>query len=93
MTIQHKQTGSKGTFFIEEKGETLAEMVYTMPAADKMIIEHTEVDESLQGKKIGSQLVQHAVEYARDKNISIVPLCSFARATFEKSPQYKDVLA
>ncbi len=43
-----------------------------------MIIEHTEVDESLEGKGVGKQLVHTAVEYARTHNIKIstaVPLC------------------
>ena len=68
-------------------------MVYTSPSPDKMIIEHTEVDESLQGKKIGYQLVHQGVEYAREKGIKIIPLCSFARAIFHKTPEFKDVLA
>ena len=93
MLIQHKLTGSKGMFYVEEDGEILAEMVYSMPSPDKMIIEHTEVDEKLQGKKIGYQLVHKGVEFAREKGIHIIPLCSFARAIFTKTPDFGDVLA
>jgi predicted GNAT family acetyltransferase len=33
-------------FFVGIDGNILAEMTYTMPAANKMIIDHTEVDAS-----------------------------------------------
>lgn len=79
--------------YVEKDGTVLAEMVYTMPSPDKMIIEHTEVDDGLQGKKIGYQLVHAGVEYAREKQMKIIPLCSFARAIFNKTPDFNDVLA
>ncbi|RYY09164.1 MAG: N-acetyltransferase, partial [Chitinophagaceae bacterium] len=60
MLIQHKQVGGKGMFFVEQDGNILAELVYTMPSAEKMIIEHTEVSEELKGKNVGKQLVHTA---------------------------------
>lgn len=92
MLIRNKQVKDKGMFFIEMDGNILAELVYSMPSADKMIIEHTEVSEELKGKNIGNQLVRTAVEYARTKNIRIIPLCPFASSVFKKKPEYADVL-
>jgi uncharacterized protein len=92
MLIQHKQTGTKGSFFVAKEETVLAEMTYTMPSADKMIIEHTEVSDELRGKNVGYQLVDAAVEYARDKQIKIIPLCPFANAVFKKKPELADVL-
>jgi len=93
MVIQHKLVGNKGMFYVGQDGAILAEMVYTKPSEDKMIIEHTEVDESLGGKGVGLQLVQTAVEYARTHNLKIIPLCPFAKKVFDKKPEYQDVLA
>jgi uncharacterized protein len=93
MEIQHKQTGTKGIFFIQEDENLLAEMVYTLPSHDKMIIEHTEVGEELRGQNIGYELVHTAVEYARHHSMKIIPLCPFANAVFKKKPEYQDVLA
>ena len=92
MQIEHKKTGSKGLFFVRGEKGTLAEMAYTMPSADKMIIEHTEVSEALKGQGAGAQLVHEAVEYARANNIKIIPLCPFANSVFKKKPEYADVL-
>ena len=92
MQIQNKKIGNKGLFYVELDGKKLAEMVYTMPSPDKMIIEHTEVDESLGGKGVGKQLVHAAVEYARTNNIKIIPLCTFAKAILEKTKEWQDVV-
>lgn len=92
MLIQHKQTGHKGAFFVEKDGKMLAEMIYSLPLAEKMIIEHTEVSDELRGQNVGYQLVHTAVEYARANNIKIIPLCPFANAVFKKRPEFADVL-
>lgn len=93
MLIQHKKVGSKGLFYVENNGNIMAEMVYTMSSPEKMIIEHTEVSEELKGQNVGYQLVHTAVEYARTHNIKIIPLCPFAHSVFKKKPEYADVLA
>ena len=92
MEIQNKKVGNKGIFYIEQDKKIVAEMVYTMPAADKMIIEHTEVSEKLQGQNVGFQLVKNAVEFARANKIKIIPLCTFTNSVFKKRPEFADVL-
>lgn len=92
MLIQHSQKNGKGSFFIEQDGNVLAEMVYTMPSPVRMIIEHTDVGEALRGKNVGYELVHAAVEYARTHKIRIIPLCPFAAAVFRKKAEYADVL-
>ena len=93
MTIQHKQSGSKGTFFIEEDSEMAGELVYSLTHDNQMMIEHTEVDEELRGGNIGYELVHKAVDYARSHQYTIIPLCRFARAVIEKKPEFRDILA
>ena len=93
MLIQQKQDGNKGTFYVEEKGIILAEMTYSMTGTDLMIIDHTEVSDELRGKNMGYQLVHTAVEYARAKDIKIIPLCPFAKSVFDKKmAEFGDVL-
>ena len=92
MLIQHTHTESKGVFFIQQEGAVLAELVYTMPAFDKIILEHTDVSEELMGQNIGYQLVDTAVDYARKHHLKIIALCPFASAVFKKKPEYHDVL-
>jgi len=93
MVVKNKKVGTKGMFYVNKNEEILAEMVYTMAAPDKMIIEHTEVNDELKGQNVGFQLVKTAVEFARANNIKIIPLCPFANSVFKRKPEFADVLA
>jgi predicted GNAT family acetyltransferase len=92
MKIQLEQKGTHYAFFIEEEGERLAEMVFKQAGPDKIIIEHTEVDDKLRGTGAGKKLVAEAVAYARRNNLKIVPLCSFTKSVIDKTKEYQDVL-
>ncbi len=91
MIIQHKEDGNEGVFYIEQNGEELAEMTYKIEKG-KMVIQHTEVDESLRGKNIGFQLVEQGVEYARQENLKILPVCEYADKVLQTTEQFQDVL-
>lgn len=93
MLIQNKTLCSKGKFYVEVDGNIAAELVYNLPSKDRMIIEHTEVDESLEGKGVGRQLVSAAVDYARTNQMKIIPYCPFAKKLFSITEEWKDVLA
>ncbi len=92
MEIQQKDNAKTGMFFIKMEGKKVAELVYSWSGNDRIIIEHTEVDDVLKGKGAGKELVAKTVEFAREKGIKIVPVCSFAKGIFEKTKDYIDVL-
>lgn len=92
MTILQTDDSKKGAFYVVENGERLAEMTYVWAGTGMFIIDHTEVSDKLAGKGAGKQLVAKAVAFAREKNIKIKPLCPFAKAVFDKTPDYRDVL-
>ncbi|MCW5959678.1 MAG: N-acetyltransferase [Pyrinomonadaceae bacterium] len=92
MKIEHQEHGKKGAFFIEKDGDWVAEMTYFREGQRKIVIDHTEVDESLRGKGIGEKLVEKAVKFAEKNNLLIKPVCPFAKAILESSDKYDDVL-
>ena len=92
MTIEHQPHGHKGEFVWMQDGERLAVMSYSV-AGSRVIIDHTDVDDRLRGKGAGKQLVKSAVEWARKENVKLMPLCPFAKSVFDKTPEYRDVLA
>ena len=92
MKVLHNQNEKKGVFYVEVDGARKAEMSYTWAGPTKMIIDHTEVDNSLRGKKVGYLLVEKAVEFVRAKGIKILPLCPFAEYVMNKNEDYKDVI-
>lgn len=92
MVVQHKQRGNNGFFYVVVDGDILARMTYTRPGVHTMIIEHTEVDDEIRHENVGYQMVYTAVQYARNHQLKIVPMCPFVKAVFDKKPEYKDVL-
>ena len=93
MIIKHIENTNKGSFVASEEGAQIGEMTYSKAGDDKIIIDHTEVDPQHKGKSIGKILLSKAVDYAREHNIKIVPLCPFVKSTFEKDVDIRDVLA
>ena len=92
MEIQNQEFETKGSYFVEVEGKKVGEMTYSIAGTDRIIIDHTEVDDSMRGTGLGKKMVVRAVEDARKKGISIVPLCPFARSVFDKNEELKDVL-
>ncbi|HSD08833.1 GNAT family N-acetyltransferase [Flavobacterium sp.] len=90
--VQLELTDKNGFFHIDINGKTEAKMTFVFAGTDKIIIDHTEVNEGNNGKGFGKKMVTKAVEYAREKGIKIIPLCPFAKKVFDKTPEFRDVL-
>ena len=57
-----------------------------------LVYDHTIVPQSLGGRGVGTALVKHALDYAREQNKKVVPQCSFVSTYIKKHPDYKDLL-
>lgn len=84
--------GSKGFFYVSVDGRQEGIMTFVFAGNDKIIIDHTEVNPGNNGKDYGKKMVAKAVEFAREKNIKIIPLCPFAKKVFDKTLEFSDVL-
>lgn len=94
MEIKHIEKGGRGAFIVRgEDAKRVAEMTYTTAGETGFIIDHTEVDDSLRGQKVGDKLLAEAVNYAREKGLKIYATCPFALAKLKKAPEYADVFA
>lgn len=60
---------------------------------DSIVYDHTIVPSELGGKGVGSALVKHALDYARDQNKKVIPQCSFVASYINKHPEYQDLTA
>jgi predicted GNAT family acetyltransferase len=92
MEIQQINDIRKGYFEAIEDGKEAGKMTYTWAGDSKFIIDHTEVSPEFNGKGVGKKLVMAAVEYARNNNLKIIPLCPFAKSVFDKVEEIRDVL-
>lgn len=91
MNIEYELNGKSGRFFVEKDKIALAEMDFELHDNNILLITHTEVSDALEGKGVGKQLVNAAVEFARNKSLTIKSVCSFAKAVLDKTPEFADV--
>lgn len=76
----------------EKDGDECGRMSYSDAGPDKFIISHTEVRPKYSSQGVGTMMVMASVEYARENDLKIVPLCSFAKSIFIKRRDIHDVL-
>jgi predicted GNAT family acetyltransferase len=87
-----EEQGHRGAFFIERGGQRLAALTFSgTPDGKLVILDHTEVSESLRGQGVARKLVEAAVAWARRTDVKLLPLCPFAKAVFDREPQFGDV--
>jgi predicted GNAT family acetyltransferase len=92
ISIQHREHGSHGEFFVEREGRRVAELTYSR-SGERVVVGHTWVDPTLRGAGLAPALVEAAAQWARRGSVKIVPVCSYVRAVFQRSPGYADVWA
>ena len=54
---------------------------------------HTEVPGALEGRGIGSKLVEAALDDARARGLKVMPACPFVKHYMDKHPETQDLLA
>ena len=93
MQIQHQQTQRGGEFFIERDGRHIAEITYQYQNEATIVADHTWVDNSLRGQGVARQLLDVLVAFARQKQLKIVPTCSYVDVMFQREAEFADVVA
>jgi predicted GNAT family acetyltransferase len=70
----------------------LAVLTYRM-SNGTILFDHTEVPPEIEGRGVASKLTQAALEFARSKNLRVVPLCWFVATYIDKHAEHQDLLA
>ena len=65
-------------------GQQVGEITYVRVGVDKMIIDYRNRD-------IGLTLVRNAADLARRQHRHVITLCPFARAMFNRFPEFDDI--
>jgi len=53
---------------------------------------HTEVPPELEGKGVGSAIVLKALNYAKENNYKIIPICPFVQAYLKRHKEWNDII-
>ncbi|HMM41439.1 MAG TPA: GNAT family N-acetyltransferase [Thermomicrobiales bacterium] len=61
-------------------------------AGTMIVFTHTEVPPSLEGRGVGSALARGALDAARERGLSIFPLCPFMESYVRRHREYLDLV-
>lgn len=84
MTNEIVDNPAEQRFETTRDGST-AELVYRVHG-DRLVLIHTGVPDELGGHGVGGELVQAALQRARNEHLTVVPLCPYARHWLETHP-------
>lgn len=76
-----------------DETNTLAKMTFVPTGESHIIVDHTSVSDEFRGQGVGDQLLDKVIQYARENQKKVIPLCPFVKARMLKFPEkYADVL-
>ena len=88
--VRHEAHGNRGTFFIQNGADRVAELTYSLAGKD-WFIDHTYVDPKHREGGTARLLVDAAVQRARSEKRQIIPACPYVKSVFDKTPEFDDV--
>lgn len=65
---------------------------YIKSSNGEIYLTHTEVPPALNGRGIGSLLVEKSLKDIEDQGLRLVPLCPFVAAYIHKHPEWKRII-
>ena len=89
--VQYIQSSDGASIDAVLHGHVIGQVTFVRIGLDKMIVDYTMVKKPYRGRNIGLELIRSVANMARAQHRHIVTLCPFARAMFNRSPEFDDV--
>jgi predicted GNAT family acetyltransferase len=70
--------------------ENLSKLDYIQDGKN-FVITHVGVHPDLRGQGVAGKLVQVSLEYAREKSLRVIPMCSYAASYLRRHPEYAEL--
>jgi len=80
-------------FYVGESNDNfIAHITYVYKEDNVIAVDHTYVSPKLRGKAIAAKLLAEVVKMAREENLKVIPVCSYAVVKLTRNDEYKDIL-
>lgn len=79
-------------FELQVEGHT-AFIEFLISKDNVMFLTHTSVPKASEGKGVGSKIVLKTLNYIKDNNYKLAPLCPFVAKYLVKHPEWQELLA
>ncbi|NLC05142.1 MAG: N-acetyltransferase [Erysipelothrix sp.] len=84
MKVKHISQDNKGAFIAYIDDQQAGMMTYSVAGEDKIIADHTEVEDNFRMRGVGEELFKALIEHVKTNNIKVIPICPFVKSRFEK---------
>jgi len=82
--VTHNSAENRFETWIDNK---LSKLDYIQDGRN-FVITHVGVDPELRGQGVAGRIVQVGLEYAKEKSLRVIPMCSYAAAYIRRHPEY-----
>jgi uncharacterized protein len=86
--VQHNPSQHRFEVHIDDQ---LAQLRYQRNG-DVIAYTHTEVPPALEGQGIAGQMAKTALDYAKENNLKVLPLCPYVAKYVERHHDWDDIL-
>ena len=91
--ISRSESGPKTRYEARVAGrDGIGELTFARVAPNRVIADHTAVDDDLRGLGVGKALIEQMISDARSEGFTISPQCPFVKFEFQRNPDWSDVL-
>lgn len=89
--ITIENNADKGQYEAKLDGKVVAFAEYR-PIGQSIMFTHTEVNEELEGKGVGSQLIRYALEDTKAQGMTAIPMCPFVKIFIQRHKEFITVV-
>jgi predicted GNAT family acetyltransferase len=93
MTFTVTDVPERERFEAHDEADALAGVLTYQLTGSIIAYTHTKVDPQFEGQGVGSALARAAMDDARGKGRTVVPICPFLSGWLEKHPEYEAIVA
>ena len=88
LKIVHNETENRFETWIDDQ---LSKLDY-MQDGDTIVMTHVGVHPEHRGQGVAGKLTEVALEYAREKSLRVIPMCSYVAAYIRRNPHYAGLM-
>ena len=89
--INETRTADGGRYAIDHGANGESELTYRLQNG-RMLVDHTFTPPAERGAGVAGRLTERAVADARERGLSVVPICPYVKVKMERDPALKGVL-
>jgi len=93
MDYKVKNNTDESRFEALTENKVIGLIDYRMTAPDIMTVYHTEVGDEYEGRGIAGEMTKSLLDFLRNNQFKIRPVCAYAKAYIQSHPEYQDLVS